>query len=162
MRNITSFVGVDSLPPQIRSRALPDADYADLTTIATPVARDSSPEEWLRALLEEGSIGRHAAPRLWRRIGLRLGPAGSADHVQGWRIADQGQDWIRIQTASWYMTAEAVLLVEDARVSLALLLRFDQPPMARAVWAVVGPGHRRGVPRMLAQAVAIRRAARPS
>lgn len=161
MGKITKSVGLDNLPLEIHSRALPDADYSDLTTIATPDARGSSPEQWLRALLGEGAIGKYAARRLWRRLGLELGPSGSAEHVQGWRILDQGEDWIRIRTASSYMTAEAVLLVRDSLVSLALLLRFDKPAVAKAVWSVVGPAHRRGVPRMLVQAVTIRRAAHP-
>ena len=158
MNGVTSSVGVDNLPPVIRSVALPDAHYADLTTITVPDARSSSPEQWLRAVLEESGIGRYAAPRLWRALGLRLGPR-DAEHVQGWRIVDAGQDWIRVRTASWYMAAEAMLVVGDADVSLALLLRFDHS-FGRGLWAGVGPGHRRGVPRMLADAVAIRRAGR--
>ena len=87
---------------------------------------DRSPEQWARAVLEQAPLARRNARLLWRLMGLRLGPPHSPDHVQGWRIAARGDNWIRVETASWYMTAQAVCLVEEGHVSLSLSLRYDQ------------------------------------
>jgi hypothetical protein len=87
-----------------------------------------------------------------------MGPGGSPDHVQGWRIAGRGDDWIRLETASSVMTAHAVIHLEDGRLSLALFLRYERA-IAALIWAPVSLMHRRGVPPMLRQAL---RAAAPT
>jgi hypothetical protein len=89
---------------------------------------------------------------LWRLMGLRLGPRHSPDHVQGWKIAARSDNWLRVETASWYMTAQAVCLVEEGQVSISLSLRYDRP-IAALVWALVSGPHQRAVPVMLRQAV---------
>lgn len=105
-----------------------------------------------RAVLERAPVSRRNARRLWRVLGLRLGPRHSPGHVQGWKIAASGDDWLRIETASWYLTAQAVCLVEEGRVSLSLSLRYDRR-VAALVWALVSGPHQRAVPVMLQQAV---------
>ncbi|HEX6424761.1 MAG TPA: hypothetical protein VFZ79_14865 [Acidimicrobiales bacterium] len=87
-------------------------------------------------------------------MGLRLGPPQSPDHVQGWRIAARGDTWLRLETASWYVTAQAVCLVEEGRVSISLSLRHDRP-VGALVWALVSGPHQRAVPVMLRQAVSL-------
>jgi hypothetical protein len=72
--------------------------------------------------------------------------------VQGWRVAERGDNWVRVETSSWYMTGHAVALVEGDEVSIGLLLRFDHP-VAALIWLPVGALHRRGLPMMLNQAV---------
>jgi len=148
---VSTVVGLHNVPAAIRAiDTLVHPDYVDLFTASTSTAPDRSPEEWARAVLEETPASR-AAPRLWRLLGLRLGPRPSPDHVQGWRIAARGDDWIRFETASWYMTAHAVVRVAAGTVSLALFLRFDRR-IAALIWAPVSVMHRRGVPVMLRQA----------
>jgi len=143
-----------NIPEEVRFFAtLEDANYADLFTATTYGAADWSAEQWARALLEETPAGR-SAPVLWRLLGLRLGPTPSTDHVQGWKIADGGDGWIRIGTTSWCMTAHAVVTVDGPRVSLALFIRHDRPEAA-LIWNAVSPLHRRGVPVMLRQALSI-------
>jgi hypothetical protein len=150
-------VGLRNLPREIgRLATLEGVDYADCVVATTSDATERTPEEWARAVMEDTPTGR-SAPALWRLIGLRLGPMPSPDHVQGWRIADRGDDWIRAETAAWYMTAQAVVRVAQDQVSLALFLRFDRA-VAGVIWLPVGVLHRRGVPAMLRQAV---RAHRP-
>ncbi|HWH31113.1 MAG TPA: hypothetical protein VNU01_00425 [Egibacteraceae bacterium] len=152
---VETVVGVDRFPDDVRRLTTLDrVDYADLFCVPVDDARRRTPEEWARALLEEGAIARRSARRLWTALGLRLGPPGSPDHVQGWRIAGRGDDWITVETGSWYMSGQAVCKVDAGRVSIALFLRHDNP-LAPAVWAPVSVFHRRAVPVMLAQAVAI-------
>lgn len=149
---VFGVVGVTNIPEAIRCRdTLAHPDYADLFTATTSEATSRSAEEWARSALEETATGR-SAPFLWRRLGLRLGPTSSPDFVQGWRIADRGDGWIRLETASWFMTAHAVIQVDDGHVSIALYLRYDQP-IAAFLWPPVSVMHRRAVPVMLRQAL---------
>ena len=160
-RDIEVVVGVENVPEAVRTRStLARIDYADAVTVASEEI-DATPEQWMRAVLEESRIGQ-SAPRLWQVLGLRLGPRPSSDHVQGWRIAGRGADWIRVETSSWMMTGEAVVQVASRNVSLALFLRYDSPAGAW-VWRVVSVQHRRAVPVMLHQAMTVlrSRAARP-
>jgi len=147
-----AVVGLTNIPEAIRGLdTLANPDYADLFTATTSGAMDKSAEEWARAMLEDTPTGR-SAPSLWRRLGLRLGPTPSPDCVQGWKIADRGEDWIRIETTSWFMTAHAVVQVDDRHVSLALFVRYDRP-IAALIWPPVAVMHRRGVPVILHQAL---------
>jgi hypothetical protein len=146
------FVGLANVPESIRRLAdLADADYADTFTVQTDRAAEKSAEQWARALLEESALGRKA-PILWTLLGLRLGPRPSVDHVQGWKIAERGEGWIRVETSSWCLTTHAVMRSDDGKVSLALFVRFDKPAAA-AIWAPVAPLHRKGAPMMVREAV---------
>jgi hypothetical protein len=149
---VSTAVGVRNVPAAIRALdTLGRPDYVDVFTITTGDRAARSPEEWVRAVLEETPSGR-SAPRLWRLLGLRLAPRPSPEHVQGWRIADRGDGWIRLEVSSWFMTAHAVVLVEEERVSLALFVRYDRW-IAAVIWPPVSVLHRRGAPVMLRQAM---------
>ena len=150
---VSTGVGLADVPEPIRAAdTMVDPDYADVITLATDVA-EASPEAWARAALERTSTGR-SAPTLWRLLGLRLGPRPSADHVQGWRIAARGDEWIRIETSSWFMTAHAVVHVADGKVSISLFIHYDQP-VAAFICPPVATMHRRVVPVMLRQAESV-------
>ena len=86
----------------------------------------------------------------WRvLLGLRLGPWPTPDHVHGWKIADRGDDWLRLETASWLMTCHAVIYVDDRQVSAGLFVRYDHP-IANLWWGLLlSGGHRRAMPGLL-------------
>lgn len=150
---VSSLVGVRDVPEAVRSlTTLAEPDYVDLFTVATPMATDRSAEEWARAVLEQAPVSRRNARVLWRLMGLRLGRPHTPDHVQGWKIAARGDNWLRVETSSWYLTAQAVCLVEPGQVSISLSLCYDRP-VGALVWALVSGPHQRGVPVMLRQAV---------
>jgi hypothetical protein len=152
---VSAVVGWRDVPEGIRRiNTLANPDYADVFTIASREAKDYSPEEWARATLEHTPTGR-SAPLLWRFIGLRLGPQPSSHHVQGWSITGRGGDWIRLETASWFMTANAVLKVDDGQVSFALFVRYDRP-IAAVIWPPVSVIHRRAMPTLVRQALSAR------
>ena len=149
---VMAAVGVRNIPEPIRRlEAGADPDYADVFTLLTSRATGRPAEAWARTLLEQTAVGR-SAPRVWRALGLRLGPASSSGHVQGWRIAGSGEDWIRLEAVSWLMTAHAVIHVEDGRLTLALFLHYERT-IAALIWPPVSLIHRRGVPAMLRQAL---------
>src|SRR5438093_4226600 len=141
---VSGVVGLANIPEAIRSHdTLADPDYVDLFTITTPRARDASPEEWARAALEDSPSARRFAFIPWRiLLQLRLGPRHSPDHVHGWKIADRGDNWIRLETASWSLTCHAVVRIDEGQVSGALFVRYDHP-IAALVWPLVSIGHRR-------------------
>jgi hypothetical protein len=143
------------IPEAIRSLStLASLDYIDLFTATTNEAMDRSPEQWARAVLEQAPLARRNARVLWRLMGLRLGPPQSPDHVQGWRIGGRGDNWIRVETASWCMSVQAICLVEEGQVSLSLSLHYDHP-VAALVWPLISGPHQRAVPIMLGQAVGL-------
>ena len=138
--------------------AMPDADYVDVSVLPADDATDWSPEEWARAVLEEGPSVRRFGFIPWRvMLGLRLGPWPSPDHVHGWTIAGRGDDWLRLETASWLMTCHAVVHVADGQVSAALFVRYDNP-VAALWWSLLSNVHRRAMPVILRQGAKVLRA----
>ena len=125
-------------------------DYVDVFTVAS-VVTDTSPEQWARATVEGVSPwGRLIA---WRMLcGLRLESQPSPEHLAGWRIADRGDSWIRMEASSWFMTAHIVFHVDEGRVSFTTFVRYDNP-VAALVWPAVSIVHRRAVPDLLRHAV---------
>jgi hypothetical protein len=155
MTSVSTTVGADQVPEAVRSRTtFTEADYVDVYVAATPMPAPAagSAEEWARAILERAAVSKRHARRFWRALGLRLGPPGSPDHVQGWRITARDDRWVRFETGSWYMRAQAVVLVDEDQVSLSLSLRYRNP-VARLVMVFVAGPHQRAVPVMLHQAV---------
>jgi hypothetical protein len=147
---ITTAVGVDSVPTPIqRLSTLARIDYVDSYRATTTRARERSPEQWARVVLEDTAVGRQAR-RVWQLLGLRMGPRNSPDYVQGWRIAARGDDWIRAETNSWWASAQVVCRVESTHLSLSVFLRYDHP-LGRLIWAPVSVMHRRAVPVLLRQ-----------
>jgi hypothetical protein len=153
--HVSSCVGVGNVPRAVCDLSMfTRPDYIDLFTVAAPAATGSSPEDWARAILEPDALPPRKARLLWRLMGLRLGPPHSSDHVQGWKITERGGSWLRAETASWYMTARAVFLVEEGHVSVSLSLRYKSP-VAPWVWALVSGHHQRAVPVMLHRAAVL-------
>lgn len=151
---VSSVVGVSNCPEAMRSlTTFASPDYVDVFTVTTSDAPDRSPEEWARTVLENTPIGR-SAPKLWRSIGLRLGPRPSPEHVQGWKIDGRGENWIRLEAAAWYITAHAVVRIDDGELSVALFIRHDRR-IAALIRPPVSVLHRRGMPRLLRQAVRV-------
>jgi hypothetical protein len=131
-------------PEVIRSLdTLASPDYVDIFTATAPEATDTSLEQWVRAVL-------HRLPARMRRLvplahrfllGLRLEPRPSPDHLLGWTIAARGENWLRIEAASWFMTAHCVFHVDDGQASLATFVRYDRR-LAALVWPPVSIIHR--------------------
>jgi hypothetical protein len=149
---VTGVVGLEHVPRSIAAlHSLERVDYVDLFTLHTAEATDWPAEEWARAVLEEGRAARRFAFIPWRvLLGLRLGPSYAPGYVHGWRIAAKHDDWIRLETASWLMTCNAVGHVANDQVSVALFVRYDHPVAARW-WPVLSVIHRRAMPVILGQ-----------
>ena len=141
-----------NVPEAVRSLStLATPDYVDLFRITTDGTAGRSPEQWARAGVEDAAG--LAGQFVWRVLcGLRLGWRPSPDYVGGWKIADRGDSWIRLEAASWFMTAQIVVQADDRQLSVATFIRYDRP-MAALVWPPLSAGHRLAMPGLLRQAV---------
>jgi hypothetical protein len=133
------------VPESIRSLGgLANPDYQDVFTATTNEASEKSAEDWARAVLEGAPYyirpGVFVVHRLL--LGLRLGPRRSPDHIIGWKIAARGEDWVRIEAASWMVTFSLVLKIDEKRVSMATFSRYEGR-IAALVWAPISVAHRK-------------------
>lgn len=150
-------VGTHELPESVRAlSSVRHVDYADLFTLPTDVV--ATPEEWARAMF--GDVPDAAEVFIWRGLlGLRLSRGRSPDTVAGWRIADRGDHWIRLEAASSLLTGNLVVLVADGQLSLATMLHYERR-LGRLVWPPLSAIHRRLAPGLLSDAVKKVRATR--
>jgi hypothetical protein len=141
-----------TIPEAIRRLGGMDrADYIDLFTVTTDDAGSASPEQWSRTAIEDAAdLG---GQFIWRGVlGLRLVSPPATERVGGWKIADRGEDWIRLEASSWFLTAHLVLRVDDEHLSTGTFIRYDRP-IAALIWAPLSAIHRRLMPGLLRQTV---------
>jgi len=130
--------------------SLPTIDYADHFTLATDVSAE--PEQWARAMF--GNVPSPGEILIWRVIlGLRLHHGRSPATVAGWRIGARGDDWIRLEAQSWFLSGNLVVQAPAGQVSLWTFLRYDGP-VGRYAWPPLSAIHRGLVPGVLRQAAA--------
>jgi len=136
------------IPAQISAAGAMDRpDYVDLFTVVAGHGADRSPEQWARTAVEE--VAGLGGQVLWRLgLGLRLEP--SSDAIGGWRIGDRAASWIRLEAESWLLRAHIVVHVDDQRLSVATIIRY-QRPIAALVWPVASIVHRRAMPGLLSR-----------
>lgn len=71
--------------------------------------------------------------------GLRLEPKGK-DRFLGWEVSAKSEDWIRLQAASWFLSAEIAFKVEDA-LQVGCFLRYERR-LGALVWPPASLIHR--------------------
>ncbi|MGW0535361.1 DUF2867 domain-containing protein [Streptomyces sp. NPDC003032] len=149
MEGVAGAVGADKVPASVRAlSSLPDADYVDMFTLATSVSAGA--EQWARAMF--GDVPSVPGRLIWRGVlGLRLSRGRSPDTVAGWRLVERGEDWVRLEAASWFLTGNLVVRVSDGRVSLATFLRYDRG-LAAVIWPPSSAVHRGLIPGALREA----------
>ncbi|WP_405795640.1 hypothetical protein [Streptomyces sp. NBC_01506] len=131
--------------------ALPAHHYADHFTLTTDTV--ATPERWARAMF--GDVPTPAERFIWRGLlGLRLAPGRSPDTVAGWRIAARGEDWIRLEAASWFLACDLVVRSPHGQVSLGTFLHYTPRRPGRAIWPPLSAVHRRLAPGLLHDAEA--------
>ncbi|WP_336216624.1 hypothetical protein [Nonomuraea sp. LPB2021202275-12-8] len=154
---VVSAVGTHNIPESVRAlSSLPDIDYADRFTLSADV--DATPEQWARAMF--GDVPSVAELLIWRGLlGLRLSRGRSPATVGGWRIGERGEDWIRLEAASWFLTGNLLVQTADGRVSLGTFLHYGRR-VGHGVWPPLSGIHRRLIPGVLRDAAARIRASR--
>ena len=152
------------MPSVIQQRNIPEAirslsgmhrpDYVDLFTVTINGVIDASPEEWSRSAIED--VAGRGGHFVWRGVlGLRLTPEPSTERVGGWKIAARGEDWIRLEASSWFLTAHLVTRLDDGHLSAGTFIRYDHP-IAPLIWVPVSAVHRRLMPGLLAHTARLR------
>jgi hypothetical protein len=132
------------VPEAIRALdTLTAPDYADIVTATVSETPSRTPEQWLHAALKGVPRGLLLFVPFVQRValGLRLQLRPSPDHVLGWKIADRGDKWLRLEAASWFLTGHVIFHVDDGQLSFASFIRYDRPPAA-LVWPPVSLIHR--------------------
>ncbi len=131
------------VPEAIRSLgALADADYADIVT-ATVDETPTDPGQVVHATLDGLPRWLPSFIAFVQRVflGLRLHLRPSPDHLLGWKIAERGENWIRIEAASWFLTGHVVMHADEGLLSFASFIRYDRR-LAAFVWPPVSLIHR--------------------
>jgi len=123
--------------------ALADTDYADIVTATINETPSRTPEQLIRAALKGVPRGLLFFIPIVQRVflGLRLKLRPSPDRLLGWKIADRGENWIRIEAASWFLTGHVVMHVNEGQLSFASFVRYDRR-LAAFVWPPVSLIHR--------------------
>ncbi|WP_157006011.1 DUF2867 domain-containing protein [Agromyces laixinhei] len=138
--------------PDLAETSLLDADYADEFALITCTA--ATPEQWARAMF--GDIPTVAERLIWRGLlGIRLSRGRSARTIAGWRIAERGDRWIRLEADSWFLSANLIVRTTGDGVSLTTVVRYDRS-IGRVIWAPLSAIHRRLIPGVLRSADEIR------
>ena len=149
------------MPEAIRRLSTFDPpDYVDLFVAPADDATSTSPERWARAAMEGApALGRFLA---WEvGCGFRLEHTPAPDRIAGSKVTGCGDDWIRTEARSWFMTGQMVFRIEPTRVWFATFIRYDRP-IAALLWGALSAVHRRVAPGFLAGAVRrVARAGRP-
>jgi hypothetical protein len=149
---VPTVVQQQTIPDRIRSLSnLARIDYGDLFT-ATRNTANTSAEQLARAIVE-GAPHELSRRFLWRAVlGLRLEPHHSPGCMGGWKIGGRGDSWLRIEAASWFITAHVVFHVDDDHLSAATFIRYDRP-VAAVLMPPVTLMHRCAMPGLLRYAV---------
>jgi hypothetical protein len=132
------------VPEAIRSLgALANADYADIVTATIDETPNRAPEQLIHAVLKGMPRGLLFFIPLVQRVflGLRLKLRPSPDRLLGWQIADRGENWIRIEAASWFLTGHVVMHLDEGQLSFASFVRYDRR-LAALVWPPISLIHR--------------------
>lgn len=149
MATTTLAVGQREIPDAVLALgSLDRVDYVDSLTYTTDVT--ATPEQWARAAF--GDVPTVGERLVW--VGLlhmRLSPGRSPDTVAGWRIADRGPDWLRLEAESWFLSGNLVFHVTEHTVSLTTFLRYDRK-YGNLVWPPLSAVHRRLAPGLLPDA----------
>ena len=150
--------------PVIQQRTIPQAirgltgmdrpDYIDVFTVTSDGVANATPDQWVRTALED--VAGRGGQFIWRGVlGLRLKSRPATERVAGWRIADRGEDWIRLEASSRFLTAHLVTRVHDGHLFAGTFIRYDQP-IAPLIWVPMSAVHRRLMPGLLIQTVRLR------
>lgn len=137
-----------AIPDDVRQRStLHRPDYQDAFGVPPGALAGLSAEAVLRRVLEQSRPALRRFVRTgWRfGLGFPLAPFPAPGHVLGWPISASTPQAVTGDQRSRLLTAQLVLRTSEHAVVFATFVRYEHPA-ASALWAVVGPLHRRIVP----------------
>jgi hypothetical protein len=133
-----------AVPPVARRLStLSHVDYEDAFLIEIGPARDRTPEQWARVILEDAPITiRRALRSGWFALGLQLGSTRSERFVLGWEVWRSTPEFVLLAGSSRIGLSAELLLKRQKHVLLYATFLQQENAIARAVWAGVAPVHR--------------------
>ena len=119
-------------------------DYADAFAVDLPRPDITPPERWLGAALGQ-------LPPVVRWITARLGfAAADRSSLAGWEVRTNGPAVIHLVAHLPLLHVDLVgRNISSTHRTLTTVLTYRRPWLARPVWLVVGPVHRRTARRLL-------------
>ncbi len=67
-----------------------------------------------------GDVPSAAEQLIWRGLlGMRLSRGRSPDTIAGWQIAERGENWVRLEAGSWFLTGNLVVRATNETVCQA-------------------------------------------
>ena len=136
-----------SIPEQIRSLdTFAKPDYADMFTTTATGTSQIPPAQWAREVFKSGPLrvrlvllGAGLVQRAF--LGLPAGRNDSERLMFGWRIADGGDNWVRLEASSGLLSGHVILHRDGHQVSGATFVRYNRR-LAAFVWPPVAVVHR--------------------
>ena len=125
-------------------------DHCDAFVVGIDPAADRTGEQWARRLFQQTPIAvQHRLYRAWTLLGLRLASPGSEGFVLGWELRRSTPERALLGAESRLgMPADLLIECQHDTLFLATFVRMDNP-LARLLWSLVEPQHRRVVPGVL-------------
>jgi hypothetical protein len=133
-------------------------DYADSFEVAIRESDARTAERVVRTGLEHAPaiVGWVVVFTHRHVLRFRLGPASSPKHIVGWQITTNEPDVLCLKAEGSLVDGMMVARrTEDNVARLTTFLSY-QRPLARFVWAIVGPVHRRVAPYLMERAASSR------
>ena len=133
-------------------------DYADAFEIQLDESDARSAEEFARCALEDAPPLVRGVVSIAHRylLRLRLGPRSSSGYVFGWKIRTSEPDVIVLEAVSPWLGRGVIVgrRPDRARTVITTYIFFARPAVARVLWAIAGPLHRRVAVYLLEHAAA--------
>ncbi|GAA4606227.1 hypothetical protein BJY16_005720 [Actinoplanes octamycinicus] len=125
-------------------------DYADAFEARLAEPDQRTPEEWVRDGLADSPP---AVKRIVRLLGFRPGD-GQPGQISGLRIVESTAEVVRLETSLRLLRVVMVgRRLDPTRRTLTTVLFFHRPVLARLVWRLIAPRHRRTAMRIVAGGV---------
>lgn len=154
MRHATrSVVATRDVPAEIRSLStISEPDYADMFSLTTAATKTTA-ETWARAMYED-TLGARGQFIFSVILGLNLAPAQTPETVAGWRIAEHGHDWIRLEAEGGRLVGQIVVRAAGGELSVATFMLYVNR-LGAVTWTVWSAVHRKAMPKLLSDAAAM-------
>ena len=129
-------------------------DYADAFEVSLRDGDNRTAELVVRSGLEHAPavLGRVVVFAHRHVLRFRLGSVLSPKHVVGWQITTNEPDVVRLEAEGPLINGVMVARRTDENVARLTTFVAYQHPLARYVWVVVGPLHRRVAPYLMQRA----------
>lgn len=152
-RATRNVVAMRDVPADIRSLStISEPDYADMFRLMTS-ATETTAEAWARAMYED-TLGARGQFIFSVILGLNLAPAQTPETVAGWRIAEHGHDWIRLEAEGGRLVGQIVVRAAEGELSVATFMLYVNR-LGAVTWTAWSAVHRKAMPKLLRDAAGI-------